>query len=123
MRRLSGRLAPLIVVLAGLAILLYPTVSNYLIERNASRVIQRYGEAVQAMSDEEAQAIMDAAHRYNTALAQRAGAIPSDGTDDLSAPSEDPSALLKDINIQPNVLFWITYIYSTPEHSISPPAA
>ena len=94
MRRLSGRLAPLIVVLAGLAILLYPTVSNYLIERNASRVIQRYGEAVQAMSDEEAQAIMDAAHRYNTALAQRAGAIPSDGTDDLSAPSEDPSALL-----------------------------
>ena len=94
MRRLSRRLAPLIVVLAGLAILLYPTVSNYLIERNASRVIQRYGEAVQAMSDEEAQAIMDAAHRYNTALAQRAGAIPSDGTDDLSAPSEDPSALL-----------------------------
>ena len=57
MRRLSGRLAPLIVVLAGLAILLYPTVSNYLIERNASRVIQRYGEAVQAMSDEEAQTL------------------------------------------------------------------
>ena len=47
------------------------------------------------MSDEEAQAIMDAAPpvQHGARPTGRAPS-PSDGTDDLSAPSEDPSALL-----------------------------
>ena len=77
-----SRFVPPLVVLAGIALLLYPTVSNFLIERNASHVVQRYGEAVEVMSDEERQAILDAARAYNAALAQQEGVASEevDGT-------------------------------------------
>ena len=61
-------------VMVGLAILLYPTISNFLIEQNASRMIESYDDAVEALSEEERQAILDEAHAYNAALAARAGA-------------------------------------------------
>ncbi len=93
-RRLSN-IAPLVLVVVGLAVLLYPTISNFLIERNASRAVERYSEAVDAMSDEEAQAILDAAHEYNTALALRAGAVSSGEASGPSASPEEQSALLE----------------------------
>ncbi len=94
-RRLSN-MAPLVLILVGLAVLLYPTVSNFLIERNASRVVQRYGEAVEAMSDEERRALLDKAYEYNAALAQREGAASPEGAEALSSPAspEEASALL-----------------------------
>ena len=36
---------PLLVILAGLLVLLYPTISNFLIEQNASRAIASYDAA------------------------------------------------------------------------------
>lgn len=93
-RRLSN-IAPLVLILVGLAVLLYPTVSNFLIERNASRAVEHYSEAVDAMSDEEAQAILDSAHEYNTALALRAGAVSSGEASGPSASPEEQSALLE----------------------------
>ena len=95
MRRRLSNIAPLVLVVVGLAILLYPTISNFLIERNASRAVERYSEAVDAMSDEEAQAILDAAHEYNTALALRAGAVSSGEASGPSASPEEQSALLE----------------------------
>ena len=94
-RRLSN-IAPLVLILVGLAVLLYPTVSNFLIERNASRVVQRYGEAVEAMSDEECRALLDKAYEYNAALAQREGAASPEGAGAFSSPAspEEASALL-----------------------------
>ena len=44
MRRQLSNIAPLVLVVVGLAILLYPTISNFLIERNASRAVERYSE-------------------------------------------------------------------------------
>ena len=95
-KRLSN-IAPLALILVGLAVLLYPTVSNFLIERNASRVVQRYGEAVEAMSDEECRALLDKAYEYNAALAQREGAASPEGAEALSSPAspEEQSALLE----------------------------
>lgn len=95
---MKGRLSnigPVVLVLVGLAILLYPTISNFLIEQNSSRVIEHYSEAVNAMSDEERQAIVDAANEYNMALASRAGVIPSEegGASPLS--SEEQSQILE----------------------------
>lgn len=95
MRRRLSNIAPLVLVVVGLAILLYPTISNFLIERNASRAVEHYSEAVDAMSDEEAQAILDAAHEYNTALALRAGAVSSGEASGPSASPEEQSALLE----------------------------
>ena len=77
MKKRLSNIGPLVLVLVGLAILLYPTISNYLIEQNSSRVIEHYSEAVSAMSEEERQGYVDAANEYNTALASWAGAVSS----------------------------------------------
>lgn len=93
--RLSN-IAPLVLVLVGLAILLYPTISNFLIEQNASRMIESYDDAVEALSEEERQAILDEAHAYNAALAARAGAGSAGEAD--SASSAESAALLERYN-------------------------
>lgn len=60
---------PLLLVLAGVAVMSYPYVSNWFAERNASRVIQNYGEAVAEYSPEEIAAARQAALEYNESLA------------------------------------------------------
>lgn len=95
LRRLSN-CAPLVMVMVGLAILLYPTISNFLIEQNASRMIESYDDAVEALSEEERQAILDEAHAYNAALAARAGAGSAGEAD--SASSAESAALLERYN-------------------------
>lgn len=94
-RRLSS-IAPLVMVMVGLAILLYPTISNFLIEQNASRMIESYDDAVDALSEEERLAILDEAHAYNAALAARAGAGSAGEAD--SASSAESAALLERYN-------------------------
>lgn len=79
-------------VMVGLAILLYPTISNFLIEQNASRMIESYDDAVEALSEEERQAILDEAHAYNAALAARAGA-GSAGEAQSASPGEGAELL------------------------------
>lgn len=96
MRRRLSNIAPLVLVVVGLAILLYPTISNFLIEQNASRMIESYDDAVEALSEEERQAILDEAHAYNAALAARAGAGSAGEAD--SASSAESAALLERYN-------------------------
>ena len=80
MRKKLGDILPLIMVLAGLAILLYPTVSNFLVERNSSRAIASYDQAVQNL-DEDAYAQMLAdARAYNQSLAALAGVQADDSS-------------------------------------------
>ena len=74
------RIIPLLVVVIGLLILFYPTISNILIVRNASRVVSRYDAAIEALSDEEYQRILAQARAYNERLA-----AASDGTTDALA--------------------------------------
>lgn len=96
MRRRLSSIAPLVMVMVGLAILLYPTISNFLIEQNASRMIESYDDAVEALSEEERQAILDEAHAYNAALAARAGAGSAGEAD--SASSAESAGLLERYN-------------------------
>lgn len=96
MRRRLSSIAPLVMVMVGLAILLYPTISNFLIEQNASRMIESYDDAVDALSEEERLAILDEAHAYNAALAARAGAGSAGEAD--SASSAESAALLERYN-------------------------
>lgn len=60
---------PLALVLVGVSVMSYPVVSNWLAERNASRVIQNYGEAVAEYSPGEIAAARQAAIEYNESLA------------------------------------------------------
>ena len=73
MRRVRDIL-PLLVIIAGLCILLYPTVSNFLVERNATRVVARYDATLEDMSQEERERLLAEARAYNDALAASSGA-------------------------------------------------
>ncbi|MCD8097213.1 MAG: class C sortase [Lachnospiraceae bacterium] len=71
-RRKNDRLMTIILVgvfFVGLAILLYPTVSNWWNERVTSRAIATYDEAVNAMSETDYTAYFEAAEAYNENLA------------------------------------------------------
>ncbi|MBW3089009.1 class C sortase [Bifidobacterium sp. 82T24] len=63
---------PVLVIIGGLLVLFYPTISNMLIMRNASRAVGSYDAAVNAMSDEQYAKVLQAARDYNTHLAQQA---------------------------------------------------
>ena len=90
MRKRLGDFLPLIlVVVVGLGILLYPTVSNFLVERNASRVISNYDAAVANLTEEEYAQMLDDAHAYNSKVAALAGVQPIDGSIDVSGISAE----------------------------------
>lgn len=65
---------PVLVILAGLLVLLYPTISNYLIEQNASRAVASYDQATVDLSAQEREQMLARAHAYNDALAATSGA-------------------------------------------------
>jgi sortase A len=60
-----------IVFLVGLAIFLYPSVSNYINSRNQSRAISTYQEALTGLSEEEYSKMWDEAYKFNDYLAER----------------------------------------------------
>ncbi len=65
---------PILVILAGLLVLLYPTISNFLIEQNASRAIASYDAATVDLGQEEREQMLADAHAYNDVLAASSGA-------------------------------------------------
>ena len=79
MREKLRAFAPLLVVLIGLGILLYPSISNYTVMHNASRAVSAYDAAVEQLSDEQMEQMLAAAHDYNARLASAGGrAAPAD---------------------------------------------
>lgn len=68
-RRRVPAWAPLVMVLLGAAVMAYPFVSNWFAEKNASRAIQKYGDAISGYSEEELAEAHRAAVEYNESLA------------------------------------------------------
>lgn len=60
----------LVILFIGLSVLLYPAVSNYVNEKNQSRVINIYDENLAALSAVDYTAYLDAARDYNAHLAK-----------------------------------------------------
>lgn len=92
MRKRFGDFLPLILVGIGLCILLYPTVSNFLVERNASRVIENYDAAVENLTEEKYAQMLSEAHAYNERLATLAGAAADASSDSAALPDLAASA-------------------------------
>ena len=65
---------PILVILAGLLVLLYPTISNYLVEKNASRAVASYDASTVDLDQEEREQMLADAHAYNDVLAASSGA-------------------------------------------------
>ncbi len=64
-KRKSTTILLIVVFLAGLSLLLYPTVSNYINSKNQTKVINSYIEAVSAIDEVEYQKLYDDAVSYN----------------------------------------------------------
>ncbi|MGN0185474.1 MAG: class C sortase [Aristaeellaceae bacterium] len=60
-----------VIILAGLSLLLYPSFSNYWNERHQSVAIQSYGEQVAQMDNSAAQQLLQQARAYNRTLMDR----------------------------------------------------
>ncbi len=61
----------ILVLLIGLSLLLYPTVSDYINSLNQSGVISHYTEIVADMDDEECEKLLEAAKNYNENISKR----------------------------------------------------
>ena len=55
----------LVVLLVAFSVLLYPTISNYLYQKNQSRVISVYDEAAEKLSKQDNEEMIDQAREYN----------------------------------------------------------
>ena len=91
-RKLRG-LVPLLVIAIGLLVLFYPTISNFLVMRNASRAVTNYDAATQSISDKQYQQMLAAAHAYNEQLAAN-----NAGATDALATAVNTEAVSKEYN-------------------------
>lgn len=71
MKKTTTTLLLILAFLAGLSLLLYPTVSNYWNDMHATRAVTGYAERVQDMDTTQYDALWAAAADYNRALAER----------------------------------------------------
>ncbi|MDO4330694.1 MAG: class C sortase [Lachnospiraceae bacterium] len=69
MKRKLVNLFILLLFLGGLSIFLYPSVSNYVNEKNASRVISSYNHVIDQMAEEDYSKELSEAKAYNAYLA------------------------------------------------------
>lgn len=70
MKRILANLSVALIFLAGLSILLYPSVSDYINDLHASRAIVNYDDAVAGLEEEDYTKELEAAVAYNARLAQ-----------------------------------------------------
>lgn len=60
-----------VILIAGVTLLLYPSVADYWNSKHQSRAIANYSETVNTIPQENYDAILNAAHAYNTKMAAR----------------------------------------------------
>ncbi len=84
MRKKLQNVIRFLCILIGAAILIYPSVSTYLSEKNGSRATGNYDGIVEQANEAERQAILQAAMDYNHALAEEDTGHPP--TDSMGRP-------------------------------------
>lgn len=72
MKKASPTLLIIFVFLAGIAVFLYPTVSNYLYKKNSSKAITSHAENLSKLSPEVIAEEKEAVRRYNKSLFENA---------------------------------------------------
>lgn len=58
----------ILVLLVALSVLLYPTISNYLYEKNSSKIVENYDDTMEKISEEKMREIIEQARAYNRKL-------------------------------------------------------
>mgnify|MGYP000567917347 FL=1 len=75
MKKNRSNIILILIFLVGLSVMLYPTVSDYVNQKNQSRAVASYSEEVENLSDVDYQAYFDAADAYNRRLAETPAAF------------------------------------------------
>lgn len=70
MKKNRSTIILILIFLVGLSVMLYPTVSDYVNQKNQSRAVASYSEEVENLSDVDYQAYFNAADDYNRRLAE-----------------------------------------------------
>ena len=70
MKKNRSNIILILIFLVGLSVMLYPTISDYINQKNQSRAVASYSEEVENLSDVDYQAYFDAADDYNRRLAE-----------------------------------------------------
>lgn len=78
----------IIILLIALSVLLYPTVSNYLYEKNSSRVTSSYDDTLEKMTEQELEALRQEAYEYNKNLVQSGVSVTDPFGEDSSRNEE-----------------------------------
>ena len=69
MKKHSGTILLVLIFFVGLAVMLYPTISDYINQRNQTRVVNSYVQQVDGLSDADYTAYFDAADVFNQEIA------------------------------------------------------
>lgn len=78
MKKKNHDFVSVLIVIAGILALAYPFISNYLLEKNSSKAVRSYEQAVEALGDEKIRQMLEDASIYNQQLVQANGfEIPS----------------------------------------------
>lgn len=78
MKKKNHDFLSVLIVIAGILALAYPFISNYLLEKNSSKAVGSYEQAVEALGDEKIRQMLEDARIYNQQLVQANGfEIPS----------------------------------------------
>lgn len=75
MKRYIINLTLVITLLIGIALLLYPSISEYVNSKTQSQVIESYAQQIDNMTSEETEKVLEAARQYNEKLSATAGAF------------------------------------------------
>lgn len=72
MKKALPTILVVLVFIAGISVFLYPTVSNYLYQKNSTRAITEHAEKIAALSPERLAEEKEAVRRYNKSLFENA---------------------------------------------------
>lgn len=75
MKKQRSTVILILVFFVGLSVMLYPTISDYINQRNQSRAVAAYSQEVDQISDVDYQSYFDAADDYNQRLVATPGAF------------------------------------------------
>lgn len=70
-----GNIIRIMILIIGILILLYPTISNYLYEKNSSGIVSNYNKEACNFSDKEKERMLDLAKEYNEKLAKNQNGV------------------------------------------------
>lgn len=82
-----------LVFIGGLAVFLYPIVSNFINEQSQTSLISNFDEAVESLSDGDKTKSLEAAHAYNAALVHGQGVIVDPFGEQTTNAEEDDQTL------------------------------